>query len=149
MKRRIIYWVAGILTGLILVNCHWVARPLRKADAILTVQTTGYCACSKCSGWRFSWFGLPVTSNGKVKIVGQTASTRMAHPGTVAIDPKVFPVGTKFYIPGYGWARGDDRGGRVRGRHIDLYFRRHRSAIGWGTKTQHVKVWYPAERSGR
>ncbi len=143
MKRRIIYWAAGILILLMLVNCHWVFPPLRRADAVIQIKTTGYCACMKCSGWKFNWLGLPVSRNGKVKIVGQTASTRMARPGTVAVDPKVFPPGTKFYIPGYGWGRGEDIGSGVKGRHLDIYFRQHRVAQKWGEQTKRVKVWYP------
>jgi len=145
MKRRIIYWTVGIFAVLLLAQCHWIAPPLRKADAVLTVKTTAYCACAKCSGWRFNWLGIPVSQNGKMKIIGQTASTRMARPGTVAIDPKVFPRGTKFYIPGYGWARGEDLGGGIKGHHLDLYFRQHRSAKNWGEKTQKVRVWYPKD----
>ena len=144
MKRRIIYWTTGIVILLLLVNCHWVFPPLRRADAAVTVQTTGYCACMKCSGWHFNWMGLPA-QNGKIKIVGQTASTRMARPGIVAVDPKVFPPGTKFYIPGYGWGLGEDLGGGISGRHLDVYFRQHRNAQKWGTQTKKVKVWYPRD----
>jgi len=145
MIRRIIFWMAGTLTLLMLVRCHWVFLPLRRADAIIIVKTTGYCACPECSGWKFNWLGLPVSQKGKTKVVGQTASTRMARPGTVAVDPKVFPPGTKFYIPGYGWGRGEDRGGGIKGKHLDLYFYQHRNAQKWGEQTKKVKVWYPRD----
>jgi 3D (Asp-Asp-Asp) domain-containing protein len=145
MKRRIIYWAAGILILLMLVNCHWVFPPLRRADAVITVKTTGYCASMQSTGWKFNWFGLPVSRNGKLKIVGQTASGSMAHPGTVAVDPKVFPLGTKFYIPGYGWGIAEDVGGGINRRELDLYFRQHRSADNWGEQTKNVKVWYPRD----
>ncbi|NOU35249.1 MAG: 3D domain-containing protein [Kiritimatiellaceae bacterium] len=144
MKRRIIYWATGILILLMLVNCHWVFPPLRKPDAVITVKTTGYCACMKCSGWRFNWFGLP-SRNGKVKIVGQNASGGMVRPGAVAVDPKVFPPGTKFYIPGYGWGIAEDVGGGINRRELDLYFRQHRCADNWGAQTKKVKVWYPRD----
>jgi len=141
MKRRTIFWAAGILVLLVLTQCHFVAPPLRRADAVITVKTTGYCACMKCSGWKFNWLGLPVSQNGKLKIVGQAASTRMARPGIVAADPRVFPPGTKFYIPGYGWGRAEDIG-EIKGHHLDLYFRQHRNAAKWGEQTKKVKVWY-------
>ena len=70
MKRRIILWTAGILALLVLTRCHFVFPPLRRADAVITVKTTGYCACPKCSGWRFNWLGLPVSQNGKMKVIG-------------------------------------------------------------------------------
>jgi 3D (Asp-Asp-Asp) domain-containing protein len=45
---------------------------------------------------------------------------------SVAVDPKVIPLGTKIYIPAYrqlngGWFRAADVGGAIRGRHIDVY----------------------------
>ncbi|MCC7299923.1 MAG: 3D domain-containing protein [Verrucomicrobia bacterium] len=143
MKRRNILWTAGILAALTLVQCHWVFPPLRRADAIITIKTTGYCASMQSTGWKFNWLGLPVSRNGKLKIVGQTASGSMAHPGTIAVDPKVFPSGTKFYIPGYGWGIAEDVGGGINRRELDLYFRQHRNAENWGEQTKKVKVWYP------
>ena len=142
MKRRIILWTAGILALLVLTRCHFVFPPLRRADAVITVKTTGYCACPKCSGWRFNWLGLPVSQNGKMKVIGETSGGGSARPGIVAVDPKVFPPGTKFYIPGYGWGIAEDIGG-VKGTHIDLYFWWHGSAEKWGQPTKKVKVWYP------
>lgn len=141
MKQRIIYWMAGLLALLVFTKCHFVAPPLRRADAAITVKTTGYCACPECSGWRFNWLGLPVVQKGKEKIIGRTSGGSIARPGTVAVDPNVFPIGTKFYIPGYGWGRAEDTGGK--GRNLDLYFWQHRSAEKWGAKTKQVKVWYP------
>mgnify|MGYP001304214181 CR=1 FL=1 len=141
MNRRTIFWTAGILLLLVLTRCHFVAPPFRRADAVITVKTTGYCACPACSGWKFNWLGLPVLPNGNTKSIGRTSSGRMARPGIVAVDPKVFPPGTKFYIPGYGWGRAEDTGGK--GRNLDLYFWRHSAAEHWGEKTKQVKVWYP------
>ncbi len=143
MKRRIIYWTVGILAVLMLTRCHFVMLPLRRADAVITVKTTGYCACPECSGWKFNWFGLSVSPRGNSKDIGRTASGQMARPGIVAVDPKVFPIGTKFYIPGYGWCRAEDAGGK--GRQLDLFFWQHRSAEKWGEQTKQVKVWYPRD----
>ncbi len=45
---------------------------------------------------------------------------------SVAVDPKVIPLGTRIYIPAYrpvngGWFRAADVGGAIKGRHIDVY----------------------------
>ena len=142
MKRRTIYWMSGLVALLVFTQCHFVAPPLRRADAVVIVKTTGYCACPECSGWRFNWIGLPVSQTGKQKVIGQTSGGRSARPGIVAVDPKIFPPGTKFYIPGYGWGRAEDISG-VKGEHLDLCFWQHRSADKWGERTKKVKVWYP------
>ena len=142
MKRRIIYLTVGILALLVFTQCHFVAPPLRRADVLITVKTTGYCACPKCSGWKFNWLGLPVSQKGKQKIIGKTYGVSMARPGIVAIDPEFFPPGTKFYIPGYGWGRAEDISG-VKGPHLDIYFWQHSSAEKWGEQTKQVKVWFP------
>ena len=151
MKRRQKQWRryligAGVLYLLVLARCHLIAPPLRKPDAVIEMKLTGYCACAKCCGWKFNWIGMPVYASGplkgKFKVIGQTASGRMARPGTVAVDPKLFPLGTKFYIPGYGWGIGRDTGGDIKGRHLDLFFWQHRSAEKWGVQYRDVKVWY-------
>jgi 3D (Asp-Asp-Asp) domain-containing protein len=46
---------------------------------------------------------------------------------SIAVDPKVIPLGTRVYIPAYrhdgygGWFVAQDTGGAVGGRHIDVY----------------------------
>jgi 3D (Asp-Asp-Asp) domain-containing protein len=131
----------------LLARCHWIAPTLREPDVVMTMKTTGYCACWKCCSWKLNWYGKPVFASGplkgKFKVIGQTASGAMAHPGTVAVDPKVFPVGTKFYIPGYGWGIAQDTGGAIKKTHLDLFFWFHLSARSWGVQTKQVKVWYP------
>ena len=115
------------------------------------VLVTGYCNCEKCCGWKKSWFGFgrPVynygPSKGKPKKVGVTASGVVAGPGTVAADSKVFKMGTRLDIPGYGIGRVEDVGGAIKGRHIDLWFPSHREALNWGRRWLKVKTIVEAE----
>ena len=53
---------------------------------------------------------------------GRTASGRVVTYGIVAVDPTVIPLGTKMFIPGYGYAIAADTGGAVKGYIIDLGF---------------------------
>lgn len=59
---------------------------------------------------------------------GHTKSGTIAKKGTVAVDPRVIPLGTRLYIacPGaskdYGYAVAEDTGGAVKGDIIDLYY---------------------------
>jgi 3D (Asp-Asp-Asp) domain-containing protein len=149
MKRRLIRWGFLILAVLVLARGHLIIHPLRPADAVIEVKTTGYCMCRKCCSWEFNWLGMPVFSSGsrrgRLKTIGQTASGRMVRPGTVAVDPKVFPIGTKFYIPGYGWGIARDTGGDIKGRHLDLFFWLHKTGDNWGVQYKKVHVWYPQD----
>lgn len=47
------------------------------------------------------------------------------------------------YVEGYGYGRVEDRGGSVKGQHIDLFFPSHRQALQWGRKNVRVQIWYP------
>ena len=53
---------------------------------------------------------------------GITAIGLRARKGIVAVDPRVIPLGTKLYIPGYGEALAADTGSRIKGSRIDLCF---------------------------
>lgn len=111
------------------------------------IECTGYCDCGECCGWERSWLrlGTPVYSygskKGQPKEVGITSTGCETRHGTAAIDPKMYPYGTVFYVPGYGYARGEDAGGAIKGRHIDLWFSSHKAALKWGRKKLRVKVW--------
>jgi 3D (Asp-Asp-Asp) domain-containing protein/peptidoglycan hydrolase CwlO-like protein len=53
---------------------------------------------------------------------GITAIGLQAKKGICAVDPKVIPLGSRLYIPGYGEALAADTGGWVKGNRIDLVF---------------------------
>ena len=53
---------------------------------------------------------------------GITRSGLPAGFGVVAVDPKVIPLMTDLYIPGYGRAVAGDTGGLIHGKRIDLGF---------------------------
>jgi 3D (Asp-Asp-Asp) domain-containing protein len=53
---------------------------------------------------------------------GITRTGLKAGYGIIAVDPKVIPLGSEVYVPGYGKALAGDTGGSILGRHIDLGF---------------------------
>ncbi|WP_300261701.1 3D domain-containing protein [Clostridium sp.] len=65
---------------------------------------------------------------------------------TIAVDPSVIPLGSKVYIPGYGYAIASDTGGVIKGNIIDLYMNSHAECTSWGRRqvTLHI-IAYPGE----
>jgi 3D (Asp-Asp-Asp) domain-containing protein len=62
--------------------------------------------------------------------------------GTVAVDTRVFPFGTKMYIPGYGDGVAADRGSAIIGKIIDIWFPTCAQARAWGRKTLTITVYW-------
>jgi 3D (Asp-Asp-Asp) domain-containing protein len=104
---------------------------LRKTRTI-RMQVTAYCACKKCCGR--SARGL--TASGR----------RVTYNGGafVAADTDLLPFGTKLVIPGYQNGKPVeviDRGGAIKGRHIDVFFPSHEQALQWGNQWLDVTVF--------
>lgn len=122
-------------------------RPPKGASSkMVKMKTTSYCHCQRCCSYRW-FFIVPYQKTGMVsfglKHVGITSSGTMARPGTIAADTSLYPYGTIMYIPGYGYGRVEDTGGKIKGQHIDLYRPNHWFARSWGTRTKRIRVWLP------
>jgi len=59
-----------------------------------------------------------------------TATGMHQGKGVIAVDPKVIPLYSKVYVPGYGMAVAGDTGGAIKGNIIDLGFPDAKTA-GW------------------
>lgn len=85
-------------------------------------KITAYCPCSECCG----------------KADGITATgTRVKEGRTIAVDPKVIPLGSKVEINGNVYIA-EDVGGAIKGNTIDLFFNSHTEANKWGVKYRNV-----------
>jgi len=75
---------------------------------------------------------------------GITYTGTRARPGVVAVDPKVIPLGSLVWVPGYspqyGLVRAEDTGSLVQGNHIDLFFQNRQDALDWGKQTEAVTI---------
>jgi len=65
---------------------------------------------------------------------GYTAIGLKARKGVVAVDDRVIPMGTRLYIPGYGFAVAGDRGSAIKGMRIDLCYPTRREALNFGRR---------------
>ncbi|SEB95620.1 3D domain-containing protein [Paenibacillus sp. GP183] len=113
---------------------------LTKYSAV-EVVATGYSAGKESTGknpghpeYGITFSGLKVVRDGKAL-------------STIAADPKVFPLGTVLFIPGYGYGVVADTGSAIKGKKIDLYFNTKNQVYEqWGKKT--VKVFVVKEGTG-
>ncbi len=72
-----------------------------------------------------------------------TGTTAMGIPATygiVAVDPRVIPLGTRVYIPGYGEALAADTGGAIKGYKIDLCMESYSQAMRFGRRDVTVYI---------
>ena len=72
---------------------------------------------------------------------GRTASGRYTKHGIVAVDPRVIPLGSRLYVPGYGWAIAADTGGAIIGNKIDLWMPTSGDCYRWGVRRVKIKVY--------
>lgn len=70
---------------------------------------------------------------------GITATGTRAGHGTVAVDPRVIPLGSTVYIPNYGEAVAADTGGAIIGDRIDLCMETFEECYNFGR--QNVEVF--------
>ena len=117
-RARIVAEGIGEYAALSQLAQRGIAGTLKLASSALSMVATAYtAACGGCSG------------------SGRTASGRMAGHGVVAVDPRVIPLGTRMYIPGYGHAVAGDTGGAIRGNRIDLGFDSNAAANQFGRRS--------------
>ncbi|WP_425495274.1 3D domain-containing protein [Paenibacillus tengchongensis] len=107
-------------------------------DQIITtmkVTATGYTAGFESTGKTAKHPQYGITYSGvKVRRDKNALST-------IAADPKVLPLGSILYVPGYGYAVVADTGSAIKGRKIDLYFATTKQVYKeWGKKTVTVQI---------
>lgn len=145
MRAKLTIFVIALLLALVAGGCSLLFLSEEAEDneiirgRYVTIETTAYCPCGQCCHWKLDSKGNPVHSKGrqrgKPKAVGITANGTKATPGTLAADTRHYPMGTVFYIPGYGYGCVEDRGGDIRGKsRLDLFFNTHKEAQKWGRK---------------
>lgn len=99
------------------------ALPKRSWTAALTMEATAYTADTATA--------YPT---------GYTATGILAREGVVAVDPRVIPLGTTVFVPGYGIAIAADTGGAIIGNRIDLCMDKYGDAVNFGRRTVQVYV---------
>ena len=78
--------------------------------------------------------------SGTVTATGTTVRRNPDGYSTVAVDPRVIPLGTKLYIEGYGLAIAEDTGGAIVGNKVDVYVNSYDDAVNWGRRQVNVYI---------
>lgn len=69
---------------------------------------------------------------------GDTITSTGSKPrwGTIAVDPRVIPYGTKVYIPQFNMTfTAEDCGGAIKGNKIDIFMNSEKECYNWGRRT--------------
>ena len=71
-----------------------------------------------------------------------TTSTRQKPVwGTIAVDPKVIPYGTKVYIPKFNKVFiANNTGGAIKGNKIDIFMNTKKECYSWGRKNIEIHI---------
>lgn len=62
------------------------------------------------------------------------SGARVQEDHTIAVDPKLIPLGWWVYIDGYGLYKAEDTGGAIKGKIIDIYIEDLQAALDFGVK---------------
>lgn len=114
---------------------YYAGRPLRRART-LRMKVTAYSPDERSCG---IWADGVTASNSTV--------WRNAMQ-LVAADTSVLPFGTLISIDGYAGSAVVpvlDRGGKIKGHHLDVLFPTHDEAMQWGVHMIDVDIWQYAD----
>lgn len=100
----------------------------------LRMKSTAYSADYLSTGKYPGNSGYGITATGTV------AKRNSSGYSSVAVDPRIIPLGTKLYIDGYGYAVAEDIGGAIKGNKIDLYFNGEGEVYNWGVRWVDVYI---------
>lgn len=102
-------------------NVTILAGPV-SAGKTISVLATAYC------------------DNGFTSYEGGHTSRNASGYSTIAVDPRVIPLGSRVYVQGYGYAIANDTGGDIIGNRIDVFFPTNAECNSWGRRTVTVTV---------
>lgn len=103
--------------------------PVTQHSAVFTV--THYCGCSICCG---------SYSSGSESEAYGASGKRLEPLVSVAVDPRVIPLGTVLRDADGHLYRAEDTGGAIKGNRIDLFVGNHEEARKLGVKE--IELWW-------
>jgi uncharacterized protein YabE (DUF348 family)/3D (Asp-Asp-Asp) domain-containing protein len=77
---------------------------------------------------------------GTITSSGKTVRRNPNGYSTIAVDPRIIPIGTKVFVEGYGYAIAEDTGGAIKGNKVDVYLNTIRDCNNWGRRMVNVYI---------
>ncbi|HAU38908.1 MAG TPA: hypothetical protein DCX07_14485 [Phycisphaerales bacterium] len=103
----------------------------RPRTVTMRMLVTAYCPCPKCCG---AWSDGKTASGKSIWANGSKF---------VAADTRLLPFGRRVSIPGYNGGQAApvlDRGAKIKGHRLDVFFPSHQQARKWGARWLDVTV---------
>ena len=97
---------------------------MKRVAKVLKSKLTAYTAGPESTGKTPSHPQYGITFSGKKATEGRT----------IAVDPKVIPLGTTVYIEGIGYRTAEDTGSAIKGNRIDVFMNDVKEALKFGVK---------------
>ena len=134
VTRNPVAEVIGVGTGSMEAAAEPYATPVI-GDGIITLPTGEVLTYTDTATIRATAYTHTDKGCNTVTSTGSTV-----HRGTVAVDPRYIPYGTRMFIVSndgecvYGIAEAEDCGGDIKGDRMDLYFPTHQECIQFGRR---------------
>ena len=116
-----------------------IVQGTRRSFASRNGEVLDYKELLYCQSTAYTGGG--VTATGSVPVYNPSGIS------TIAVDPRVIPLGSLVYVDGYGKAIAADTGGAIQGNIVDIYVNSYDHATSWGRRYD-VPVYilaYPGE----
>lgn len=70
----------------------------------------------------------------------RTFTGKYPQVGTIAVDPRVIPLGSRLWVEGYGYGVAQDTGSSIKGKRVDLFMESGLECRLWGRRQVRVYI---------
>jgi uncharacterized protein YabE (DUF348 family) len=116
---------------------------MSRGQSSRTSKDTINAKAPAASGKTFTVKATAYWANSAINVYTSSGKKAVRDPNgysTIAVDPKVIPLGTKLYVEGYGYAVAADTGSSIKGNFIDVFFNTGGEVSNWGVKYLKVRI---------
>jgi len=141
---NIVFWTLIILIAIVVIlalttpNLNLFSYLIGKNTKVIVKKEPYLVTEYKEIEKKVEWFYFIATGYSKNDTsqgtTGITATGKIAAEGMIAVDPKIIPLGTAVEIKDIGVFIADDRGGKIKGNKIDIFFDSKEEAKDFGKK---------------